>query len=152
VKPTQVKAIAGTARPDRMRQATIQRLTTSPEPPASLSPGAAGEWERIAPQAVLVGLCTPDLRALELLCETLATATTLAVIIRREGVTITSNGSQKSHPALAALAGARKDAAALLGRFGLDPRGRTALPTAPAPTATANPFAALGTSPRAATG
>ena len=152
MKPTQLKAIAGTARPDRMRQATIQRLTTVPEPPESLSSGARAEWIALAPAALAVGLTAADLRAFALLCECLATAGELAAVVRVAGCTLQSGESVKAHPALAALASARKDAAGMLGRFGLDPRGRVSLPTSPAPSATANPFAALGTSPRAATG
>lgn len=142
MKTPELKALAGTARPSRMKQASLERLDTAPPAPSHLSDGARREWARIAPEAIRVGLSTPDLRALELLCETLALADELAAIIRREGVTITSAEATKAHPALAAQAQARKDAAAMLGRFGLDPKGRVALPPPPSGNR-ANPFTAL---------
>lgn len=142
MKTPELKAIAGTARPSRAKHASLAQLQHVPPAPDSLSARARLEWDRIAPLAVTVGLASADLRALELLCETLALADELAGIIRTEGVTISSGEAIKAHPALAALAGARKDAAALLGRFGLDPKGRVALPPPPS-TSPANPFASL---------
>ena len=142
MKTPELKALAGTSRPSRAKAATIDRLSSVPAAPSHLSPDARREWDRLAPQAVVVGIAAADLRAFELLCETLAQADQLAKIVRDEGVTIMSAGAIKAHPALAAGAQARKDASAMLGRFGLDPKGRTALPPPPA-AQRHNPFTAL---------
>lgn len=128
------KDVRGTLRASRrIAPATLARLTTAPRPPATLSDAARAEWERLVPVLIGAGtLTTADLRALELLVTTLASADELAELVHREGVTVPAgNGGTKGHPALAGLAQARSLARALLSDFGLTPKARGAVDAAP---------------------
>lgn len=137
-KAQATKAFLGTDQPCRRPKPTFQPLTEVPEPPHYLTANAVPEWERIAPQAAAVGMAAADIRALALLCETLATEHALQALIESEGVTVESgSGARKAHPALAALAQARQQAANLMTAFGLNPKARQALP---APTSGRKPW------------
>ena len=128
------KALLGTQRPDRKKvPSTHGRIEKTPAAPARLSLLARNEWNDLAPLLTEAGtLSGSDLRALELLCETLASASEFADIVRKEGATVpASGGGTKGHPALQALATARSQARALLTDFGLTPRGRGGVDAAP---------------------
>ena len=61
-------------------------LAEASEPPARLSAGAAAEWRHLAPAATALGtLAEADLRAFELLAETLATEAEMRAVVEREG-------------------------------------------------------------------
>lgn len=147
-KSIDLKLMQGTHKPSREpKSEALDVLEATPRPPTYLSPGGAEEWRRVAPEAVRVGVTRADLRALAMLCETLATESDLRAVIEREGTTIEAgSGGRKSHPALAALAQARHQAHALLSDFGLLPRGRQSLPKK-APPASQNKFAHIGRKP-----
>jgi len=128
------KTAAGTLRPARAKQVPAgDRLLEAPPPPPGVSPGAAAEWTRLATDLVAVGTLTAaDLRALQLLVETLAAVADLAATIGREGYTVPgAGGGVKSHPALVALAQARAQAHRMLSDFGLTPRARGSVDQAP---------------------
>lgn len=132
--PEATKELRGTSRADRKHPpSTVERLTTNPAAPKHLSAGAAAEWRKLAPLLVKAGTLTrADLRALELLAETLASAAEFAGVIARDGTLIDgAGGSKKAHPALQALATARAQARQLLSDFGLTPRGRSGIEPAP---------------------
>lgn len=128
------KAARNTLRPARVRDiAAGERLVAAPPPPAGIDPAAAAEWRRLAPLLVEVGTLTAaDLRALQLLAETLASAAHLAATVKAEGYTVPgAAGGVKSHPCLVALSQARAQARALLADFGLSPRSRGGVDAAP---------------------
>lgn len=128
------KALRGTQRTDRTKApSTHGRIEKAPQAPVRLSPLAKNEWQSLAPLLTDAGtLSGSDLRALELLCETLASASEFADIVRTEGATVpAAGGGTKGHPALQALATARSQARALLTDFGLTPRGRGGVDAAP---------------------
>lgn len=128
------KAAAGTLRPARVRQVPAgDRLLDPPKPPAGLSKAAADEWKRLAAALVEVGTLTRgDLRALQLLSETLAAVADLAATIAKEGFTVAGvGGGVKSHPCLVALAQARAQSHRMLADFGLTPRARGGVDQAP---------------------
>jgi P27 family predicted phage terminase small subunit len=104
------------------------RLAELPVSPVPLSPGAVPEWDILAPLVLELGTCRgADLRALALLAELLADITALERAVRADGITTSSAaGSAKAHPALGALAAARRHAEQLLAKFGLVPNGRRA--------------------------
>ncbi|KVO50994.1 phage terminase small subunit P27 family [Burkholderia stagnalis] len=143
-KSNAAKALSGTLRADRLKGIAADQLTVAPPPPDGMSSRAAAEWDRVAPLVVSLGLLSAsDLRALELLAETLATEAQLRETLDREGMTIaTGTGGSKAHPALRALSDARAQAARLLDAFGLSPRGRQAI-DAPPPLPADNPYAAF---------
>ncbi|MBE9549787.1 MAG: phage terminase small subunit P27 family [Proteobacteria bacterium] len=127
------KALKGTLRPGESGNAG-HRLIKPPQAPGTLSEGAKIEWKGLAKVLTdLEVLTLADLRTLELLCETLATATALENTIRAEGFTIqaASGTGQKSHPALKALETTRNAATRMLADFGLSPRSRAHVDKAP---------------------
>lgn len=118
-------------------------LKVAPPPPKGLSSKAKREWVELAQRGVeLKTLTNADLRALEMLAETLASEKQLRIVIEREGQTIsTGGGGRKAHPALKALAEARAQSMRLLTAFGMTPAGRQ--PAQPVVPAKRTGFAAL---------
>lgn len=102
------KAQAGTLRADRLKGIAADQLDLAP-PPDGMSSRTAGEWTRVAPLVVSLGLLTAsDLRGLEVLADTLATKAQLRETLNREGLTVaTGPGGSNVHPALRALSAAR---------------------------------------------
>ncbi|MFP3506525.1 phage terminase small subunit P27 family [Burkholderia sp. SIMBA_062] len=143
-KSNTTKALSRTLRADRLKGIAAEQLDEAPPPPDGVSYRAATEWTRVAPLVMSLGLLTAsDLRALELLAETLATEAQLRETLDREGLTIaTGSGESKAHPALRALSDARAQSARLLDAFGLSPRERQAI-DAPPPLPAENPYAAF---------
>lgn len=128
----QLKAIRGTARADRAPKSTGgERLTEAPLPPAGMSELAAAEWRQLADVLVRSGmLVESDLRALELLAETLATEAQLREILRGRSLMMESD---KGHPAFRMQLTTRTLAARLFDQFGMTPKARegvSAQPTA----------------------
>lgn len=117
----------GTARADRVpRQSAMERLKVPPDPPTTLTDEAKSEWIILAASCVDLGVLSgADLRALELLCEVLASEQELRALLQKEGMTIAGAGSNaKSHPAVKLLESTRNQAVRMLSDFGLTPRGR----------------------------
>jgi P27 family predicted phage terminase small subunit len=138
LKSSQRKDLHHTARRDRQpKPAVFGRLLTVPRPPKHLSQRAATEWKRVAPALVAIGTLTgADLRALELLAETLATEAEARAILATEGLTAqTADGGSKSHPAVRIMETARGQAVRLLADFGLTPKGRQSVDIVPLPSA-----------------
>jgi P27 family predicted phage terminase small subunit len=131
-----VKQLRGTVRADRLPKLDAgTRLTEPPSPPHSLSPFALREWRTLAPLCVELGVLTrADLRALELLCQVLATEAELRALLEKEGLLIPgAGGNSKSHPAVKMLESTRSQAHRLLADFGLTPRSRSGVDVAPRP-------------------
>lgn len=145
--PTETKRFQRTHRPSRDREGLEAgaRLSEAPEPPASLSDGAAEHWRELAPLLVDLEILTEaDLPALKLACKTLATVDALETAIHSEGFTIqAANGGRKAHPALKALETQRNAAARLLSDFGMSPKARKFVTKAPGRRAD-NPYAQFG--------
>lgn len=142
-KPNSSKAIAGTLRRDRLKGvAAATQLEQAPQAPAHLSARAQAEWERVAPEVAALGiLARSDLRALELLAETLATEAHLREVLDGEGLTTpTAAGGSKAHPALRALDAARTQSQRMLNAFGLTPIGRQSIDAPPPKPEANNPF------------
>jgi P27 family predicted phage terminase small subunit len=132
--PASRKRTRGTLRADRTRPRSVsERLVRCPSPPQTLSKGAVAEWLRLAPVAHRLGVLSgADLRSFELLCETLGTEKTARLAIEHDGMTIkTEGGGQKAHPGIRVMETARAQAARLLADFGLNPKSRNYVSTAP---------------------
>jgi P27 family predicted phage terminase small subunit len=139
-KSEALKRLSGTYRADRDHQpAAGERLTEVPPPPDNMSPGAKQEWINLAHVLVELGtLCRADLRALEQLCETLATQSSLQAVIESEGVLLkTGTGSFKTNPAMLSLQAARNQAMRMYETFGITPKARSYVSQAPGP---GNPY------------
>jgi P27 family predicted phage terminase small subunit len=129
-----VKANQGAARNGRNAPATAaDALATIPPPPKHLPAAASGEWMRLAPIVESLGtISSADLRAFELLCSTLATASDAETAVKKEGMTMPTNGGGvRSHPAVKVMETARAQAARLLEQFGLTPKARNYVSRAP---------------------
>lgn len=108
-------------------------LTKPVPPPATLSPDAAVEWNRLIGVLAEIGTARhADLRSFELLCEVLATERQLRESITREGFNIeTADGNPKANPSVKLLDSTRNQAHRMLSDFGLVPKGRVSVkPTA----------------------
>lgn len=130
-----VKANKGTMRGGRTTPATAANaLAAMPPPPEHLPDAASREWKRLAPIVAELGtVSAADLRAFELLCSTLATASDAEAAVRAEGMTMpTGGGGVRSHPAVKVMETARAQAARLLEQFGLTPKARNYVSRAPA--------------------
>lgn len=132
--PSRRKLINGSVRADRLpRPDNARRLDNVPRPPKHLSDLARAEWRKLAPVAHgLRTLTSADLRAFELLCETLASETQAPEAIAREGISApTRDGGAKPHPGVKIMETARAQAHRLLDDFGLTPKGRQGVDTKP---------------------
>ncbi|MGO9717262.1 MAG: phage terminase small subunit P27 family [Steroidobacteraceae bacterium] len=140
------KKLAGTLRADRTKRRPKARgMSTIPAPPEHLTARARAEWLYFAPSlAALRTVAAADLRGLEMLCETLATAQQAQAVIASAGLTIGSarSGKIRAHPAIKIMETARAQATRLLIEFGLTPRARSHVEPA-ADTTPDNAFARL---------
>lgn len=138
------KAALGTFRPGRAGSQAGKRLVQTPPAPAGLSPTARAHWETLAAICCERGVLTGgDLPALGLLAGTLADIDTARATIAAEGLTTaTGADGMKPHPAIRVLESARRDAARMLGDFGLNPRARAAVNPAPEQGGTTDDIAA----------
>lgn len=133
-KAARTKRLHGTERRDRRpKKDYSSRLRKPPKAPKTLSGHAKAAWRRIMPAIVGIGAATSaDLPALELLASILGTEAEAREILAAEGLTVaTADGGRKSHPAMRVAETARAQAVRLLAEFGLTPRGRQSVDTAP---------------------
>jgi P27 family predicted phage terminase small subunit len=138
------KKLAGTLRKDRVvRRPRPDALKSTPMAPQELTELARTEWQRLAPLVCASRtLAGTDLRALALLCETLATSTLAQQTLTRDGLTIAHEGHVRAHPCVKIVEAARAQATRLLIEFGLTPRARGHVEAA-ADATPDNPFARL---------
>lgn len=129
-KPTAIKALRGTLRPDRMNRAEPTPVVASGKPPAWLKGPARRNWLRLAPMLTRLGVLTEaDEDMLAQLCTALAETVTCTRVVETFGPTYeTTNrlGERmvKARPEVAMRAEARRAALLYAGRFGLTPADR----------------------------
>jgi P27 family predicted phage terminase small subunit len=148
-RTTAAKRLSGTARRDREpRPDYIARLTEPPEAPRALTPEARRIWRELASAAVGIGTLTrADLPLLMLLTTTLEQEALARRELVADGNAIAAgSGGRKRHPAAATAEKARAAAVLMMLQFGLSPRARQGIDTAPPPRA-ANPFILRGRPP-----
>lgn len=134
-RPTALKLLLGTARPDRTRREP-QFGRTIPRAPAGLGASARRIWRDLARRLDSAGVLTEaDGHALGLLAEALADYRAAMDVVARDGRTYecrTSAGSNmhRVRPEVALAADAWRRAARMMVEFGLTPasRGRIDLP------------------------
>jgi P27 family predicted phage terminase small subunit len=129
-KPTRLKLLQGTARPDRERNEP-KPLPLAPPCPKWLPREAKREWRRLVPQLEKLGLVSRlDRDALADLCLTVTRLREAEAKVEELGVLIPSGTGWKKNPAVTAAAEYRKALARWAERFGLTPgdRGRLDLP------------------------
>ena len=132
-KPTQLKVLQGTYRPDRARGEVFPEPPDDLTPPDWLSEPARDKWSELAPILATHGLLTKcDLDTLALYCATWVRWREAEENLDREGSTTTAqSGYQQISPhytiAKNSLAGLR----ALADRLGLNPSARTRIEVPP---------------------
>ena len=136
-KPTALKALQGTARPDRINPHEPQPpVIVEAHPPAWLKGRGRKAWRELAGMLGDMRILTvPDQPALSLLCDAYGEYIEARAVVQREGMTYeskTMNGSiVRRRPEVEIAADAWRRTAAMLQQFGLTPSARAKVSAAP---------------------
>lgn len=130
-KPTKLKLVQGTARPDRIDPNEVEPEVECPSCPSHLEGEARAEWERIAPELTRLGVIARiDRSALAAYCLTWATTVEMEQDIAENGRTQTSEkGWSQQRPEVSMLNAAYQTMHRYLTEFGLTPASRTRVRT-----------------------
>jgi P27 family predicted phage terminase small subunit len=144
-KPTVLKLVEGTYRPDRANSAEPALHVAAPKPPKHLSARARKAWPAVA--SLLEGmrvLTAAGAFALEALCECYVELVEARETLRANGgaTYVTGGGMLRPHPAAAHAADADRRLRSWLNEFGLTPAARSKV-SANADQGETNPFADL---------
>lgn len=128
-KPTKLKVLSGTARPEDLRRNEPKPAPIAPKRPTWLPDEAKKKWKELAPELEKLGLLTVvDGPAFAMMLEHWALAVEAAKVIKKEGtMTVDERGLPRKHPLAQVL---RDHSAAFKGymaEFGLSPASRTRL-------------------------
>lgn len=134
-KPTSLKLITGTARPDRTNGNEPEpRLLDDLTPPAHLSERSAVVWNELAPMLRRIQVLTEaDVISFEMLCDSVADYRLARKTRGDDMVTYSHKGSQMLDQWLVAQQACGKRAEVLMGRFGMDPVSRSKVMVDPQP-------------------
>jgi P27 family predicted phage terminase small subunit len=126
-KPTSLKVLEGSYRPDRAVANEPRPAVVELEPPDHLSGLALEEWKRTAPVLARLRLSTEaDRAALEGYCESYATWRVMKADLEEHGYTFeTEKGYQAQRPEVGIMNTALKQMRAFLTEFGMTPASRT---------------------------
>jgi P27 family predicted phage terminase small subunit len=128
-KPTALRELAGTDRPDKLtpNEPKPKAKNTTPPVPGHLSAAAKKEWRRVAKELHGLGLLTSiDRTALAAYCETFVTWVEALAKCREMGLIVKSpNGFPIQNPYLSVASQAEKRMRGWLGEFGMTPSSRT---------------------------
>ncbi len=132
-KPTNIKKLQGTFRPDRILPGEPQPEIVIPKCPTWLKGLARREWKRITPKLFALG-CVSEIDVMQLAsyCLAVQMVADCTKIIEEEGLTcLTSKGTIVQRPEV----GMRNTAMSLLksfgAEFGMSPASRTRISVAP---------------------
>ena len=145
-KPTHLKAVQGTDRPDRENPNEPVASSALPVAPEYLSPRAVEKFDQLTAILDGMGIASRDNN------DAMAMLAGLIIEIEEDTILLESvgafympseeSGIIRAHPAVARLSANRQRAQALLGEFGLTPAARSKV-SAGKPKEV-NPFASLG--------
>lgn len=146
-KPTKLKLLQGTHRPDRAPANEPAPETQAPSCPSWLHAEAKREWRRLLPELETLGLvAVVDRAALAAYCQAYATWWRMERDLDEHGETQINSrsGLESARPQVGMRDRALAQMKAFLVEFGLTPaaRSRVSVPEKPKPKD--NPFAALG--------
>lgn len=143
-KPTALKLLEGTARPDRMRHEPQPEIK-APRCPAWLAPAAKSEWRRLAKTLVRVGVLSDlDRAVFACYCQSWARWQQAEEAIQRHGILIkTPNGHLQQSPAVSLAKAALKQMLQAGGELGLSPAARTRINAQVPPAAPKTPMERL---------
>jgi len=145
-KPTRLKVLEGTYRPDRAPQSEPQPDPSTPSCPTWLHPEAQREWRRLVPHLEELGLLTQvDRAALAAYCQLYARWWQAEREIEKHGmVQYTDTGYAVQRPEVGVSNTALTQMRRYLVEFGLTPAARTRIDAPTAPDKPRNAFADLG--------
>lgn len=146
-KPSKLKLLQGTHRPDRAPANEPDPEVEAPSCPTWLHREAKREWRRIVPELVRLGLVAEvDRAALAAYCQAYATWWRMERDIDEHGdVQISArSGLESARPQVAMRDKALETMRKFLVEFGLTPSSRTRVSAAEKPKPTENAFAKLG--------
>ena len=129
-KPTPLKALQGTLRPDRANPNEPTLPVATPAPPSWLAARGRRLWRELAPVLEDMRVVTAaDRQALALLCDALGEYADARAVITKQGVTyeaMTASGAVmvRPRPEVTIAADAWRRASAMLQQFGLTPSAR----------------------------
>jgi P27 family predicted phage terminase small subunit len=128
-KPTHLKLVQGTARPDRINRNEPQPQRKRPRCPSHISDGAKAQWRHFAQLLDEMGVLTeadgPALAALAETADDLAQARR-ALVARGGSLTYTAeNGMERVWPEVRLIDQFGKRLASWLARFGMTPADRS---------------------------
>jgi len=144
-KPSHLKVVAGTARPDRMNAAEPQfDAPVDLAAPAELDELARGKWNELAPILSGAGVIkATDLDNLAAFCRAYSRWRRAEEIVDQEGIVVVGgNGALQKNPALTAVNEALRQMAMFGSSLGLDPSSRQRV-MGKMPEGGGNPFANL---------
>jgi len=126
-KPTGLKKLQGTYRPDRAPTKEMAPPAGSPARPAWLDKRARAEWDRVVPQLVACGiLCDVDGAALANYCAAVSLAIKATRQYQKDGLMIAGPNEVKvKHPMIQVAKEARAQARLLGAEFGLTASSRS---------------------------
>jgi P27 family predicted phage terminase small subunit len=132
-KPSALKRLEGTYRPDRAAPAEVQAPAGVPEPPIPLDAESMKAWAILTGHLQLLGLLsTVDGHTLAGLCRAVSKAVAADAILAAEGLlTVNRFGDKVEHPAVSISRQAWADVRAFGTEFGLSPASRTRIGAAP---------------------
>lgn len=142
-KPTQLKIVQGTARPDRMNEDEPVPPAGDIVPPAWLKKRARRLWAEMSPILMQMGvLTTADVQAFAVLCETQAEFIEARADVAKRGTEIerTRYGKDgmpfvetRDNPSVRIASDAGKRVKAMMVEFGMSPSSRSRVKATPAP-------------------
>lgn len=131
-KPTILKVVTGTTRPDRTNLNEPQPEITIPSCPAGLSAAAKSEWRRVAPMLEEQGLLSGmDRAALAGYCELYARWMKALREIQKTGEVINTAFGPKTSPWLTVARAAEKEMRMFANEFGMTPASRSKVDATP---------------------
>ena len=134
-KPTQLKVLQGTYRPDRANAGEVfPDAPCSLDAPPLLEGAAEAKWNELAPMLSRNGLLTEcDLDTLTLYCQTWARYVEAETKLETEGATtVAKSGYEQVSPWVTIAKNARADLLKLGDRLGLNPSARSRIHANPA--------------------
>lgn len=129
-KPSALKKLEGTHRPDRVARREMSPPPGTPECPKHLCKLARQEWERVVPLLEASRVLTLiDQATLADYCAAHALAIRATRAYRKAGLTIVTPQGILRHPAVGIAIAARAQARLLAAEFGMTPAARTRVST-----------------------
>lgn len=128
-KPTNLKILQGTYRPDRANPNEPKPEICIPTAPGFLADRALEEWNRIAPQLEKMGLLSQvDCMALAAYCAAVARLWQAEEQLKTEGLTVTNErGRRIKNPLVDVANAAAKQISLFASQFGMSPSTRSSV-------------------------